>query len=223
MSRDVSAGPEADPLSPADRYQELFTAVQKGRVFADSKTFVDCVPTGDPRTILSAYRRENKKAGFQLDRFVHEHFELPDLPAAGFTAIHGETMVDHIRRLWNVLLREPAPPRGGGSLLPLEHPYVVPGGRFRELYYWDSYFTMLGLAARGLTDLVKGMTDNFADLIDSYGHVPNANRSYYSSRSQPPLFVFMVHLCVGIGATTGRSTTTSCGRSTAGGWMVSTI
>ena len=80
------------------------------------------------------------------------------------------------------------------SLLPLPHPYVVPGGRFRELYYWDSYFTMLGLEADGRRDLVRDMIDNFAFEIDCYGHVPTANRSYYLSRSQPPFFALMLDL-----------------------------
>ncbi len=80
------------------------------------------------------------------------------------------------------------------SLLSLPHPYVVPGGRFRELYYWDSYFTMLGLADSGRADLVQAMVNNFAFLIDRYGHVPNGTRSYYLSRSQPPLFFAMVGL-----------------------------
>ena len=80
------------------------------------------------------------------------------------------------------------------SLLPLPKPYVVPGGRFREVYYWDSYFTMLGLAESGQHQRVRDMLDNFAYLIDTYGHIPNGNRSYYLSRSQPPFFAYMVDL-----------------------------
>jgi alpha,alpha-trehalase len=76
----------------------------------------------------------------------------------------------------------------------LPEPYVVPGGRFRELYYWDSYFTMLGLARSGRHDLVEHMVHDFAYLIDTYGHVPNGTRSYYLSRSQPPFFFAMVGL-----------------------------
>ena len=80
------------------------------------------------------------------------------------------------------------------SLLPLPHRYVVPGGRFREIYYWDSYFTMLGLEESGRHDLVADMVKNFAWLIDHYGHIPNGNRTYYLSRSQPPFFAAMVEL-----------------------------
>jgi alpha,alpha-trehalase len=77
-------------------------------------------------------------------------------------------------------------------LLPLPHRYVVPGGRFREIYYWDSYFTMLGLEESGRHDLVADMVRDFAFLLDRYGHIPNGNRSYYLSRSQPPFFSYMV-------------------------------
>ena len=71
---------------------------------------------------------------------------------------------------------------------------MVPGGRFREMYYWDSYFTMLGLAESGRRDLVTDMVRDFAYLIDTYGHVPNGARTYYLSRSQPPFFFAMVGL-----------------------------
>jgi alpha,alpha-trehalase len=83
-------------------------------------------------------------------------------------------------------------------MLPLPQPYIVPGGRFRGLYYWDSYFTMLGLRVSGENELIRHMVDNFAYLIDTYGHIPNANRSYYLTRSQPPFFALMVRLLADI-------------------------
>jgi alpha,alpha-trehalase len=70
----------------------------------------------------------------------------------------------------------------------------VPGGRFREIYYWDSYFTMLGLEQSGREDLVHAMVADFAFFIDTYGHIPNGARTYYLSRSQPPFFFAMVAL-----------------------------
>jgi alpha,alpha-trehalase len=103
-------------------------------------------------------------------------------------------MEQHIRELWPLLTRaaDGADPRS--TLLPLPKPYVVPGGRFREVYYWDSYFTMLGLVDSKRTDLVASMLDNFAHLITTVGHIPNGNRTYYLSRSQPPFFAAMVGL-----------------------------
>jgi alpha,alpha-trehalase len=71
-------------------------------------------------------------------------------------------------------------------------PYVVPGGRFNELYYWDSYFTVLGLLADGRTDLARGQADNLLYEIQAYGMAPNANRTYYLTRSQPPLLTSII-------------------------------
>ncbi|CAO3597116.1 unnamed protein product [Absidia cylindrospora] len=70
-------------------------------------------------------------------------------------------------------------------------PFVVPGGRFNEMYGWDSYFEVLGLLADNRVELAKSMTENFAFEIQHYGKVLNANRSYYLSRSQPPFLTDM--------------------------------
>jgi alpha,alpha-trehalase len=100
----------------------------------------------------------------------------------------------HIDALWDTLTRRPAEVPPYSTLLPLPRPFVVPGGRFREIYYWDSYFTMLGLVQSGRSDLAQDMVSDFAHLIDTYGHIPNGNRTYYLSRSQPPFFFAMVGL-----------------------------
>jgi alpha,alpha-trehalase len=78
------------------------------------------------------------------------------------------------------------------GLLYLEHKYVVPGGRFNEMYGWDSYFILRGLLQDGRTDLAKGMVENFFFEIEHYGSILNANRSYYLSRSQPPFLTSMI-------------------------------
>ena len=190
----VAEVPAADPLSPADRYQELFTAVQGGRVFADSKTFVDCVPRGDPADILAAYRAQRTQPDFDLSRFVHAHFRAERVPDSHYVSDPEQSLVDHIDGLWPVLTRHPREHPPNASLVALPSPYVVPGGRFGEIYYWDSYFTMLGLVESGRRDLLRDMADNFAYLIDTCGHIPNGNRTYYLSRSQPPVFSLMVEL-----------------------------
>jgi alpha,alpha-trehalase len=184
----------ADTLTPADRYQELFVAVQTGGVFADSKTFVDCVPLQRPHAILEAYRAQSGRLDFDLPAFVHAHFRPEHRPVSGYVSDPDQPLVAHIDGLWPVLTRHPREHPAHSSLLPLPDQYVVPGGRFGEMYYWDSYFTMLGLVESGRADLVHSMADNFAYLIDTFGHVPNGNRSYYLSRSQPPLFALMVAL-----------------------------
>ena len=80
------------------------------------------------------------------------------------------------------------------SLIPLQHPFIVPGGRFREMYYWDSYWTIQGLLVSEMYETVLGMLKNFVQLVEDFGLVPNGNRIYYSKRSQPPLFIAMVQL-----------------------------
>jgi alpha,alpha-trehalase len=78
------------------------------------------------------------------------------------------------------------------GLLYLPHPYVVPGGRFNEQYGWDSYFIILGLISDGRIELARGIVDNFLFEIDHYGALLNANRTYYLTRSQPPLLGEMI-------------------------------
>lgn len=70
-------------------------------------------------------------------------------------------------------------------------PFVVPGGRFNEMYGWDSYFEALGLIADGKVQLAKDMVDNFVYQINHYGKILNANRTYYLTRSQPPFLTSM--------------------------------
>ncbi|HET6633159.1 MAG TPA: alpha,alpha-trehalase TreF [Rhodanobacteraceae bacterium] len=185
---------QADTLNPADRYEELFVAVQTGRVFDDSKTFVDCAPLQPPTKILQAYREQCKGEGFDLKAFVHAHFKPEKPHLSDYVSDPDRPMREHIDKLWDALTRQPRQHPEMSSLLPLPYDYVVPGGRFGEIYYWDSYFTMLGLAESGRPQLLRAMADNFAYLIDTYGHVPNGNRTYYLSRSQPPLFPLMVEL-----------------------------
>lgn len=185
---------QADTLTPADRYQELFVAVQAGRIFSDSKIFVDCAPLGDPEDILETYRAQKAAPDFNLAAFVHTHFRPEQPPKSRYVSDPDRTLIEHIDYLWDVLTRHPREHPVRSSLLPLPNSYVVPGGRFGEMYYWDSYFTMLGLADSGRLDLMRSMADNFAYLIDTYGHVPNGNRSYYLSRSQPPVFALMTEL-----------------------------
>jgi neutral trehalase len=71
-------------------------------------------------------------------------------------------------------------------------PFVVPGGRFNEMYGWDSYFILRGLVADERLDLARGLVDNGAYVIEHYGATLNANRTYYLTRSQPPFFASMV-------------------------------
>jgi alpha,alpha-trehalase len=182
------------PPPPQVLFGDLFVAVQRARVFADGKEFADAVPDTPPERVLADYHRARPATPEALRRFVAAHFELPPRIAAPAASTERLPMGEHIDRLWQALTRSTPFAAPYSSLLALPHPYVVPGGRFRELYYWDSYFTMLGLAQSGRQDLVDAMVRDFAHLIDTYGHVPNGTRTYYLSRSQPPLFFAMVGL-----------------------------
>src|SRR5579871_863460 len=78
------------------------------------------------------------------------------------------------------------------GLLYLPHPYVVPGGRFNEMYGWDSFFIEMGLLRDGKVQLAQDMADNFLYEIREYGRILNANRTYYLTRSQPPFLTQML-------------------------------
>ncbi|GAB3173852.1 alpha,alpha-trehalase TreF [Telluribacter humicola] len=180
--------------SPDELYGKLFKDVQMKRIFPDSKTFADCIPLCDPVLIIERYFHLMHRPDFDLERFVRDNFQVPKEIKKEYRPDPQQTIDDHIEELWEILTRQPKDQERGGSLLVLPRQYVVPGGRFREIYYWDSYFTMLGLKDAGRVDLLCDMVDNFAYLIDRFGHVPNGNRNYYLSRSQPPYFALMVKL-----------------------------
>jgi len=93
-----------------------------------------------------------------------------------------------IEKLGDVRPEELATP----GLLYLPHPYIVPGGRFNEMYGWDSYFIVLGLESEHRRVLAKDIVDNFLFEVENYGAVLNANRTYYLTRSQPPFLTSMI-------------------------------
>ena len=173
-------------LKPAVDFGSLFESVQMEQVLNDSKDFPDSVPKYPPEEVVERYR-------MMLELFVEKHFELPRIPTETFRSDPEATVEDHIDRLWPVLTRQPDAAHHT-SRIPLPHAYIVPGGRFREIYYWDSYFTMLGLQVADRWEMIQNMVDNFAYLIDTIGFIPNGNRTYYGSRSQPPFFSLMVKL-----------------------------
>jgi alpha,alpha-trehalase len=194
VTHGVAARAAGQAETPSQLYGQLFEDVQMQRVFPDSKTFVDAVANDAPARIVQRYQEERPQPGFDLAAFVASNFAVQRPEDSGYRSIPGQDVCSHIDSLWSVLARKPdrADPRS--SLLPLPYPYVVPGGRFNEIYYWDSYFTMLGLEASGRHDMALNMVRNFVSLITRYGHIPNGNRTYYLSRSQPPFFAAMVEL-----------------------------
>ena len=184
----------AYPDPPQVLFRDLFVAVQTEAIYQDGKAFADAVPDAAPEVILAQYRASHPESPQALKRFVEAHFALPAEVIPPPSAPERVPIIEHIDRLWDSLTRRTTSAPPYSSLLPLPRPYVVPGGRFREIYYWDSYFTMLGLVESNRRDLAESMVDDFAYLIDTYGHVPNGARTYYLSRSQPPFFFEMVGL-----------------------------
>jgi alpha,alpha-trehalase len=125
-------------------FQELFVAVQSSQIFPDGKSFVDAVPN---RRRISYSRNSGRNdphrrsPGAIRRGTFHDAGRRDAAPSPPDQVPLGE----HIDRLWDVLTRSTPTAPMYSSLLPLPQAYVVPGGRFREIYYWDSYFTMLGL------------------------------------------------------------------------------
>lgn len=173
---------------------ELFAAVQLSGIFKDSKTFPDMVALRSIEEIAADFNREKDVKNFDLTEFVFENFEsiLPDEEI--FRTDNTNNPEQHIHRLWSHLTKKTVLQNLNSTYISLPNDFVVPGGRFQETYYWDSYFTMLGLIISKEYDLVVGMIENFAYLIDKLGFIPNGNRTYFLSRSQPPFFSLMVDL-----------------------------
>lgn len=179
--------------SPDEAYLALFDDVQASKVYHDGKTFVDMIPREPSRKLARQYERQRTVPGFDIKTFVNRHFDAPKTyrnevyhPTATTTAR------EHVAHLWDELKRRNRITRG--SLLELPYEYIVPGGRFSEQFYWDSYFVMLGLAADNRWGIITGMMKNYQFMIGKFGYIPTANRSYLLSRSQPPFFAHMVQL-----------------------------
>lgn len=180
-------------VPPDVLYGELFKSVQNSRIFPDSKTFVDAIPKCSPENIKRYFESAKIESRLDLLNFVNQYFEFPAVDESDGVGNERKEIEQYISDMW-LILRRDSDRADDSSLIALPKPYIVPGGRFREIYYWDSYFTLLGLAESGDRELIESMVDNFSYLIDKIGHIPNGNRNYYCSRSQPPFFAMMVEL-----------------------------
>jgi alpha,alpha-trehalase len=173
---------------------ELFERAHLERINKDGKAITDARPNKDCTTIQELYEQEKNSSGFDVKFFFTDHFTFPQPKTSGYSTNIDEGIVAHIRKLWTVLSRNADTSEESSSLIALPHPYIVPGGRFAEVYYWDTYFTMLGMVRHGLLVEVEHLIDNFSYLIQTIGYIPNGNRDYYIGRSQPPFFCLMVEL-----------------------------
>lgn len=193
------------PATPRAVFGPLFDAVQRSGLFEDSKAFPDAAPLAPPGLIAAEFAVRSTDPDFDLAAFVAARFLPPPAGRIAYVAVPGQHVRDHIEALWPILARMPSAGIVGASIIPMPRVYVVPGGRFGELYYWDSFFTMLGLVGCGHDHLALGLVENFASLVERFGHVPNGNRSYYLTRSQPPFLCAMVELLARSGVPDART------------------
>lgn len=180
-------------IPPSLLLPELYDRVGSSGLFERMKPFADAVPRDAPEIILSRFRDAPPRTDDELRTFVDRWFELPSdaLPQGD-----GQELLSlrvHIETRWKQATIDARNASARSSLIPMPGRFITSGGMWREQYYWNTYFLMIGLGAERAT-LKSEMAGNIAHLIDRFGHAPNANRTYYLSRSQPPLFYEMVRL-----------------------------
>lgn len=194
---------------------ELLKTIQLATIFPDSKTFVDLHQLNDPEVTLSNFYRlmnatNNKPSRSQLTRYVNENFassnELVNWTLPDWTENPSilkriqepkyREWARHLNDVWRDLARKMStdvkdnPDRH--SLIYVKNGFIIPGGRFKEFYYWDSYWVIEGLLLSDMYQTARGMIDNFVYMVEKYGFIPNGGRIYYLMRSQPPLLHHMV-------------------------------
>src|SRR5437870_12982368 len=116
----------------------------------------------------------------------------------------------YIHDYWPRLIRHNR--RDRQTLIGLPRPYLVPAetAMFQEMYYWDTYFTALGLPGTEYEQLIVDLADNMAALLRRFGVIPNASRYYFLSRSQPPFFSRMIWLAYEVKARRGDADALGC-------------
>lgn len=195
---------------------KLLHTVQMASIFHDSKTFVDMKLKQSPMETMIAFDRfmeenDNEPTKSKVWQFVHDNFEdvgkefegwnLSDWVASPkfLQTINDpeyRSWANELNKLWNILGRKMTDHVRHNqdlySIIYVPNPVIVPGGRFREFYYWDSYWIVKGLLLSEMYDTVKGMLMNFFSIVDQFGFIPNGGRIYYSRRSQPPMLIPMV-------------------------------
>ncbi|SPN97041.1 probable trehalase precursor [Cephalotrichum gorgonifer] len=204
--------------SPIYCHGDILHEVQLAHPFPDSKTFVDMPAIKSVDEIQAAFDKLDKplKNDTALQNFLAENFaeaghELVEVDPSELSTdprfldnvsdavIHEFTQ--KVIDIWPDLTRSYSPSGAGSdcpdcpnSFLPVNRTFVVAGGRFREPYYWDSYWIVEGLLRTGgdFVGVSRNIIENFLDFVDDFGFVPNGARRYYLNRSQPPLLSLMV-------------------------------
>jgi len=195
---------------------KLLHTIQLAKLYHDSKTFVDKKLRYKPDLILEKFSEllnntESNPSREELQLFVDQHFDNEGSEFETWEPSDWVSDPDFLKKInnsmlknwgrelhdaWNFLGRQIKDDVRVHpelySMIYVPNPFIIPGGRFREFYYWDSYWIIRGLIISQMTETVKGMLENFLLMVDSYGLVPNGGRVYYEQRSQPPLLIPMV-------------------------------
>ncbi|VEN43497.1 unnamed protein product [Callosobruchus maculatus] len=195
----------------------LLEVIQQAHLFRDSKSFVDMIQVNPSEVTLRNFDLLMKQTGDkptneQLKKFVDDNFndegELEDWTPPDLNSnpailkqiddIAVRDLARHLIKIWPLLGKKMKPSvedkPDQHSLIPVPNGFIIPGGRFKEIYYWDSYWIIQGLLISEMTETTKGMLENFISIVAKHGFVPNGSRVYYLNRSQPPLLSLMVGL-----------------------------
>lgn len=172
--------------------KDLFVDLHCSGLWIDEKAISDSILRAPAGEICAAYDAARAQGHVDLQAFYDRWFTPAHPPGPAFHTDPDHDALAHLEAVWPQLTRPADDIKERSTRFPLPHPYVIAGGRFQEAYYWDSYFTQLGLLRSGRTALVRDMLDNFAYALREIGFVPNGFRSYFLTRSQPPFFSSMV-------------------------------
>ncbi|XP_058060859.1 trehalase isoform X1 [Anopheles bellator] len=207
-----------EPSCPSEVYchGDLLRTVQMSEIYPDSKTFVDMKMRKSPNETLDAFHefmvgQNNAPSNAKLLEWVEANFEKPGAefenwipddwaPRPKFLDriqdVDLREFANQLHQIWHQLGRKMTTDVALNpdlySIIHVDNPVIVPGGRFREFYYWDSYWIVKGLLLSEMYSTTKGMLENFLSIVQRFGFIPNGGRIYYSMRSQPPLLCGMV-------------------------------
>ncbi|XP_018322661.1 trehalase isoform X2 [Agrilus planipennis] len=194
----------------------LLHTIQMAKIYEDSKTFVDMKlkrPANETLEIFEQFmiKHNNTPTNNDVKQFLSHNFEpagqeFEDWVPNDWVEYpkYLDKIQDPLLREWGVSLNliwkelgrkmkeEVKQNQDLYSIVWVPHPVIVPGGRFREFYYWDSYWIVQGLLLSEMYETVRGKLENFLYIVDTYGHIPNGGRIYYMERSQPPLMIPMI-------------------------------
>ena len=115
-------------------FNQLFIDVQLSNIFPDSKTFNDYIPKFDEASIIEKYTQTHVAPDFDLSKFIHENYQANSQTTNEYKSDTSKPIAQHLEDLWPILTREPEQQEANGSLIRLPSRYVVPGGRFQEIY-----------------------------------------------------------------------------------------